>query len=1032
MIINKLQFQAFGPYPTKQVIDFDQINKNKIFLITGPTGAGKTTIFDAISYALFAEATSKNRENKTLRSHHASDDIETNVELVFTISSKQYKIFRAPKQTTLGRGGKLVEREAKVALTMPDGKVYEKSQEVEKELEKIFKLKSNQFKQIVMLAQGEFQKMLFATSSEREEIFRKVFGTEKIKAFQDELKSDLEAAKKEATIKSIKLEEIIKAFNFDTIPTTEYIKALGKDSPFTKEIEEKIEQDLTQTKNLKQTINTLKLQIDDAIATQTKMIKLNDSFNELEQLQLEKVKLDNQKQDIAKLQDVVNKLAKLPLLDEYKKQVDENTKQLEKQTNTLGNLEKQAALLKLDIEETQAAISKKEIQKSNLEKDAAIKNYTTLKPMLESFKAYDTELITITQLQLNLDKTTNLLNINTLKQTETNNKIKAIRQELDSLKSLLEKEVVIVNEHLKVSQEYEESCKLIEKYQEYTTKYSQYQNFSEKYTQVSSEIANLQKNIIDLELAKERNYLGVIAKTLHDNDPCPLCGSLHHPNLATTSDCDYDELIKKTKAELEQKTQVKDQIVQNITESKTIFSRLKEEIDKTLDTIRVYLPNQNIESIENYSKNLATKKESLGVEVNIINNAKETTKAKQKLLDSLEEDTKKITNELNSLEKQKAIFDTNIASSKSFINKIKASLPANYVSAKQLESEIASNENEQLALAKELNDLIINQASLIASTAQLKETIEANNKTIEEAKNKLQLANIQFTNKINEVFENEDEYYQLIKNKASLKTYEESINKYIQNVASNNALLSKALNETSGYEKPNLDIIAAEISKMQQENDEINAKLVTLHNTIDANKKNLKKFNDSLIQAIDADNYWKMIANLEEQASGRKTKVSFERFILSTSFEKMLMHASIRLKAMTNGRYSFTRREEKYGTANQGLDINIFDFKTSKERDVKSLSGGETFKASLALSMGLSDVIQQRIGTINIDTLFVDEGFGSLDSESLDSAIQTLYELVKTGKVIGIISHVQEVKNRIESKIVISQTNLGSTISKIE
>ena len=855
MRLKKLTLQAFGPFKDKVIIDFEDKKINKgLLLVTGDTGAGKTTIFDAICFALYGQTSSgeKERTANSLRSDWATSDIDTFVELEFYYKSKLYEVRRSPEYSRKKKSGEGETRQAPTAQINIDGRIYTKVTDVTKEIEKLIGLDYNQFRQVSMLAQGEFTKFLLAGSDEKTTIFRKIFSTEFYDKVQVKLKSDMQSKKFE--IEKVKdkidtekknLEPIIDVFGLSSEETITMLSS---------KIEEESEKVLN-TKNMRDKKNEEK-------------IKLTTELTNLNKLNKDILTYEKSVEDLDKL------LKNNQNIKEEKEKYDYNIKVASLITSTLELLNKDSK--SLDDKKVKETENKEQLSKKQKE----------YKDKEESFKKLD-------NYSEDVDKLNHEIN-------DLINKNKDYDNYLSKVKELEENE-----------KEYKELA------DEYTEQNTLYENMRKEY------------------------YLNIsveIAESLEEGKECPVCGSKHHPKKATASECDYtkkdleeaegklkkiDGIRKKHEASIEQLRKIIDEY--DIDKDVNVALE-KEKIAKLLETKK----NEK-ENLDNEFKKLSLEKQNLS---SLIKSYEESIKIFLSDIEMLEENIKEYNIKLDNLYKEN---DTSYE---------------DYTSKK-------IDKNELVKLKKKIDNFENTKKELEATIKLLRE----------EVKDK----------KIVDVSEKENNLNVLTKEYKELDDVFAKLNAALEKIKSSTANIEKYLEDNK---------------KIQSEYDVIKVLSDTANGTLNG-----------------------------------KQRVTFENYVQAYFMQTVLLEANKRLIKMTDGRYELKKKEiETNLNVKTGLDFAIFDSYTGKERDVASLSGGEKFKSSLALALGLSDAISTNRGGIKIDSLFIDEGFGSLDSESLNQALNILSDLSGNDKLVGVISHVTELIDRIDNKIVVNKTSAGSAL----
>ena len=903
----KITMSAFGPYAGEVTLDMQKLGKSGIYLITGDTGAGKTTIFDAISYALYGEASGNYRENTTLRSKYASADTPTFVELEFEYNNEIYKINRNPEYPRPNKRGEgFTKQSANAELVMPDGSVITKIKEVSAKVEEIIGINKNQFSQIAMIAQGDFRKLLNCETNERSKIFRKIFKTEpyhnieiKLSSLFNELKRNREKEKSgiEQYINQLKcnkndtlsieleraksgdvlIEDVIKLageiINKDTL---EYTKTQKNIESINEEIE-KINSNIKLYENQEATKKAY-------AKASAKLEELKTKRNECEKAyksaEAQRERLD----DLTRKINLIN--SKMPKYDELKSL--ENSLKEKKQS-----FEKNDGLHKLKQQEI--TLLEKEID----EKSKA----------LEEVKGADllAQKLTVQKEEIN-------------KKAET---LKELKTEIDRRKT--------EQKNLKNAQSFAKSA------------LDEYGALENEYNQIYVAFFNEQA--------------GIIADELKDGEPCPVCGSTSHPNLARKSENAPSQADVESAQNLVKKAQEK------ADKARDTASALKSRVDEIAANVKsaakkLFGTDDNV--FDDYNSNINALKKEYDCTLALLKTANEKLNLYKKLdkeIPKIQEKQKSLSDEISTLNTQKASDEAFISENTKRVTSIKS----------ELDFESADLAKDKL---KEYTDL----------SSDIKNAIEKSKNAFDDIKSK---------------------YDTQKGTKASLEN---------------------ALKE---FKEIDLASLNEKSLKLNEYKKGVDKTAKSLYSRIESNKllvDNISKKRD-ILKGYDDKYVW--LKALSETANGDisgKEKITLETFVQMTYFDSIIRKANIRLLTMSDGQYELVRRSDAETLKkNEGLALDVIDHFNGSSRSVSTLSGGESFMASLCLALGLSDEIQSSNGGIKLDTMFVDEGFGSLDGEALDRALSALTSLSQGNRLVGIISHVDALRDRIDNKIVITK-----------
>lgn len=903
----KITMLAFGPYAGEVTLDMQKLGKSGIYLITGDTGAGKTTVFDAISYALYGEASGNYRENTTLRSKYASADTPTFVELEFEYNNEIYKINRNPEYPRPNKRGEgFTKQSANAELVMPDGSVITKIKEVSAKVEEIIGINKNQFSQIAMIAQGDFRKLLNCETNERSKIFRKIFKTEpyhnieiKLSSLFNELKRNREKEKSgiEQYINQLKcnendtlsleleraksgdvlIEDVIKLageiINKDTL---EYTKTQKNIESINEEIE-KINSNIKLYENQEA---TKKAYAEASAKLEELKTKRNECEKAYKSAEAQREKLD----DLTRKINLIN--SKMPKYDELKSlenSINERTQSFEKSNNSLKLKQQEITLLEKEIDEKSKA--------------------------LEEVKGTDL-----------------LVQKLTVQKEEINKKAEALKElktEIDRCKT--------EQKNLKNAQSFAKSA------------LDEYGALENEYNQIYIAFFNEQA--------------GIIADELKDGEPCPVCGSTSHPNLARKSENAPSQADVESAQNLVKKAQEK------ADKARDTASALKSRFDEIAANVKsaakkLFGTDDNV--FDDYNSNINALKKEYDDTLALLKTANEKLNLYQKLdkeIPKIQEKQKSLSDEISTLNTQKASDEAFISENTKRVTSIKS----------ELDFESADLAKDKL---KEYTNL----------SNDIKNTIEKSKNDFDDIKSK---------------------YDTQKGTKASLEN---------------------ALKE---FKEIDLASLNEKSLKLNEYKKDVDKTAKSLYSRIESNKllvDNISEKRD-ILKGYDDKYVW--LKALSETANGDisgKEKITLETFVQMTYFDSIIRKANIRLLTMSDGQYELVRRSDAETLKkNEGLALDVIDHFNGSSRSVSTLSGGESFMASLCLALGLSDEIQSSNGGIKLDTMFVDEGFGSLDGEALDRALSALTSLSQGNRLVGIISHVDALRDRIDNKIVITK-----------
>jgi len=915
-----IKMSAFGPYAGQVEIDLNQLGTCGLYLITGDTGAGKTTIFDAICFALYGEASGKVREGTMMRSKYADPSTPTEVELIFENKGKEYHVKRNPEYMRPSkRGQKETKQPANAELIMPDGERIIKDRAVTEKIREIIGVDRKQFSQIVMIAQGDFLKLLLAETKERQSIFREIFKTGTYDVLQSRLKEET------------RLLEV----NYGELKNSiaQYMSGLAASED-------------------------------------------SECFSLVE----------NAKQGLLTIEEVLKLIAKIDAEDQnvsfsFKKQTDELERRFIETNNKLSRVQEwkeierrmQKSSLEFNILVNKQTSLKVQMENSEVQKnalDSMNKEVIEIEAQYPEYEVYDqtkkrwNESIRIlkkTQLQLSSEQ---------VKKEETKKQLENYKEELRTKQTVYQNHQQQLSMMETWNQDFQKLVILDQEIEQYDLVEKALVQAQNSYLQAAKDLENKQNHYQRLNQSFLNEQAGVLAIELKEGSPCPVCGSLHHPMKASLSlEAPSEESVKKAKNELDsaQKTA-------ELTSNEA--SRLKGSYEAKKEGLLSKLPE------ELKHKN----KDEIKQEVEI---------------------------RKNQLQKEIANLKLQIKQTEKEIQR-----------KEELEALIQSKEKENEALHDQVSVL---EATISAETA--KEAQLLMQKQHYEAKLK---------------FDGKEESVQYVNHKkAEMNRIQKQIESIRQEYEKNEKdirVLTGTINELklNLENKPdgNEEEIQMLLKKLTVQKEMLLQKEKELHARTVQNERikvSIQKQAEKISEVEKKLSWMRALSGTANGSLVGKEKVTLETYIQMTFFDRIIQRANTRFMMMTQGQYDLKRHEgTSGGNAKSGLELDVIDHYNGTIRSVKTLSGGEAFKASLALALGLSDEIQSSAGGIQIDTMFVDEGFGSLDSESLTQAIHALNSLAEGNRLVGIISHVAELKEKIDRQIVVKkEKSKGSSVQVI-
>jgi len=1038
----RLVMSAFGPYAGKETLDFRNLQGNNIFLITGPTGAGKTTIFDAISYALFGEASGSSRDKSDLRSDFADADSPTYVELEFELRGKTYIIKRHPQQEKKkARGEGYTIKEASAELVLPDGSVVTRINSVDEKVGGILGISRSQFRQVVMLPQGEFRKLIESESKEREEIFRKIFGTQVFEAIQKRLQEDRKQlritiseakSKLETNAKHIdaevddELRELLESVELNIpeiiLRSSMLIKS---DEALQEELSKKLSDGRLGQEKLQKTML-------EAAEANKKLLEMETARERLASLECQKKSYKDKATRLA----MGRRALEISIVDEAAKEKKLALDSKKAERERLGK--------KLEACEEELISSKKALmteEARDKERKAIAEEITKLGGFSNKVKEYEDRQKAVSGILVDLAKKSN----------ELENLKKSLEDDKEKHKKLTE-ELRLSNEaqiqREKLEKQFAQKNSLIARLIEIYKTCKKLSDEQKKHLELKKEYESFEMTFMHAKEMYEQSedmfrkgQAGLLAKSLEEGYPCPVCGSKSHPlPAAFIEGMPTEETLKHAKSKYEILKQKKDEMLQKLANLNGVIESLRDSISAQRENLKPELGQELMDveeaGLQAYLKNngekLRHELEELDKKIKDIDKLAKSKAAVEESIKQLELHKGEKEKELVKLEEDNKELQIRQKGEEGILQAIEKEIPPELRTLGELHKKIKALE-DKLETMKRALDMAREKYSMAQiDKATTGKEIEAAAKAEAENEKEIHELRVRLEEMLSAAgFEDYAHFAELKMSKQDIEEADDDITKYYQELKSSSDNFIKAQSEAKGLKETAVESIEKELAAFKQECEELDGAIKKIYARRTINQKALKEMERISSEIEGYEERLRIVGGLAGIANGENTeRLTFERYVLAAYFDEIIKAANVRLGKMTQGRFILLRRDEKgKGRKQEGLELEVFDNYTGKARHVKSLSGGEGFKASLSLALGLADIVQAYAGGVSLDTLFIDEGFGSLDPESLDSAVECLIDLQESGRLVGIISHVPELKERIDARLEITASKNGSKAS---
>lgn len=979
-----LTLHAFGPFEGTQEIDFSRFSDDGIFLITGKTGSGKTTIFDAISFALYGEPSGSVRQSDSLKSDFAPLSETCWAELCFLSQNEKYTVRRTPQQTVLKRNGEPRVVSSTASLTLPNGEIISGKNEVDQKIVKILGLTKDQFRKIVLLPQGEFRSFLDADSKTRQEIFRRIFSTEQYAHFTELLGEQSKALERrcrelsaagEGVLRTIASEdeEIRSLLDADPIDLPLLTKKLGENVTARKR---EAGAQKTELDTLRQELSSIDLQQAERI--NQKLQSLSEAQSALSQLERQRPQYQQKKQQVLRLR----RVQALALLERQ----------------TVDSKERLDGIISR-LEETERALpaAKEAFQAVDAQSQKAQRSQLRLPDLSAQLAA--------------LDSAVRLLDEIAQKESE--------RSQCRAAGETFAQQLQILALLTRRADLYAQAAEFLQKHQKLAT----LPQIVKTYRQAVETADRASAQYLEILNRYASRQAGELAKNLRPGEPCPVCGSREHPNPASLERLPTQaEMDKSHQKMLSLREEAQEQTV----ECTRALSLLEGGTSWDIHDDKL-LPLIEEECSAAWEQEETLRREIASIEEQLRLLGAESTLQNENCLS------------LDFLAAKKAQIENKQAANEAKEQALAGSL-------QELEAKIPEGPREDFPMQREalqgeissINREVLAAQSAYQAAALQKDRLEKQLESLlaskSEETSRLEEAQKAFLQELSAAgYQDAGSYREEKQSLPSLPQLEAEMKDYEDALRRNEILQEQLTAEVGGKMPYPLDEMRQRQETLSQTVAQTEEAFLRLQSSIQQDEKALCYLKQNLASLQKADEQFRTVGTLYKLSAGMNQKnVSFERFILGGFFDEIIQNANLRLLSLSSGRYSVSRKQEKEkGRRASGLDLEVLDIYTGKYRGTSTLSGGESFLTSLALALAVADVISAVSGGVEVNTMFIDEGFGSLDAQSLEIAVESLLSLREGGRLIGIISHVQSLIDYIPARIEVAASPKGSIVKTI-
>lgn len=1031
----RLTMTAFGPYKDVENVDFRELGDRNLFLVTGPTGAGKTTIFDAISFAIYGESSGNSRSAESLRSHFADDDRLTEVTLEFELRGRRYSVHRIPRQNKpKARGEGYTEQKADATLTIYEAgdddveTVITGVKNVGDRLEAVLGINAEQFKQIMMIPQGEFQKMLTSGSEERQRVLQKLFNTRIYNEFQNRLELKAKAIfneiRQKRELRDLEIARIACDGN-DSLQEliTAEDKAVDEIVRLTKS---QVESDLLALESLKSEQTKLNNDMESVVSAREQAKEMNIALLELDRVKKRLAETIARGDSIKAAEQRIEGSEKALLVTPILKQLQKRQQEKSDKEARLTGLGAELAALEPEMKTAYGILEREHGPERVSERERAASEVNRLEAMSEKVERLGKVVLGIERLEKE---------VRALEEKKESGKRnhENLKTELENLKIRMDEMKTSLNEK-------DKDTYLLERYEGHLLELERLSSEMENISRMSDELEKVkldyarsqevlaieERSLKQLRLDHLRQQASILALELQDDRPCPVCGSCQHPEPAVAPHSIITEEMIRLGEDAVRRAQEGGMAIRGqmdrLDESLRL-SRLKAvDIQTAIDLQKEKTEVHTSEDLKKLIDELQTRLKNYTV--------------LQKEIESAEGRNKKLIDAI-------ALQDSMLTKTDEEIQAIRLRLVEGRTMLQAIHDEVPEPLRNQESLTKNLNDAIRMKKDLDAFLELARETHELLKgkwtaldttcknyaEDLKALHTDLESMNQEFENRLSlSGFSGIDDYLGAVLDETDIMRMKNECSEHHKMIHTLNEQAEGLMKKTEGAHAVDIATFEERLTALKAFQGDLSNRIGMKESALTTNRGILLTVERIGSEIGDQEASYAIIGNLSSVTKGNNAyRITFERYVLAAFLEDILKAANIRLSRMTGGRYALSRTEElQRSNAKGGLELEVYDNYTGKSRHVRTLSGGESFKASLSMALGLADIVQAYAGGVQLDTMFIDEGFGTLDQDSLDSAIDCLVDLQESGRLVGIISHVQELKERIDTRLEVTSTNNGS------
>lgn len=1010
-----LSLQAFGPFAKQESIDFTQLGKNSLFLINGRTGAGKTTLLDAICFALYGKTSGNEREGGAMRCDQADEKKLTEVDFSFELHKKRYRILRQPEQQRPKQKGQgFTEHKHTATLWCIEDDQHEtvlsskKAAQATELIKDLLGLNVEQFRQVIVLPQGQFRQLLLAKSTERQNVFSQLFQTHIYQRLEEKITAQAKAVTDAVSATHEQQKGILKTTGFETFEQLQTaINDLELEVSKAHQLVQQADEKLAHSQHTKQEAQQL----------QTQFVLYQEAQQQIANLEQQQTTILSQKETLAKHQTTLHIQ---PLY-----QTQQNlTAQLATQQTQLNTHQEELKQLQTDLETKQATYQNQQQQnhKELEQQKACLIELQNLKPRLSQYQ--EKKLIYQTK-QSELTTQEKIVQSLQYDKSEIQAQLTQAKEQHATLIKNQTALLTLNQQQSELTQQIDHKTKQEQTQKELININQQHQAQQQTVTQAQQHTRTTQTHFKQLQLKWHRGQAALLAHELKEKEPCPVCGSCEHPKPATST-----EHIP-SQQQLEQAELSYQEAQEQLEQAQSTYNTLSFKQEQLTQTLHALASTTNQDdSLSELKQTLSQLKE----QIHDIQQQAQQIPTLESRIDELTQHQQALAQRIETAQEQLNQARLATSNAQEALNIATNELPEQFKTLESLEEAIYKAQATITTLQEQVKQAENTWHSYQQMLTEREATAQAQTQLLEQLTEQLTQAKTKWQQALKQYnLLNTQQFLEQQLTSEKAQSIQQTIQQFEKQYQEAKTRLEERKQFINDKQPPDLAAIAQQLEQAKEQKQHAEQDYRALDQQQQQYKNALSEYEKAQKKMTEHEDNYKVIGTLSNTLKGdNPQKLSLHRFVLAALLDDVLTIASQHFYNMSHGRYALCRKQARNkGGSASGLELLVEDAQTGTSRDVATLSGGESFMAALSLALGLSEIIQSHAGGIKLDTLFIDEGFGSLDPDSLDLAIRTLMELQHHGRMVGIISHVSELKQQIPQRIDVISLQSGHSHVKM-